>query len=132
MDYFFLIFNVHTDKIQKKIVIRLPVSDSDFTIYKTFLYFIKNIYIILFSLSYKYGYQKSYSGKENANVKCQHRSKKRKFIFEDNIHVWLNTVTKVLTDNSSFFTRFFIIDEKLWHANPKIMDCRCYSWAEVS
>ena len=71
------------------------------------LYFIKNIYIILFSLSYKNGYQKSYSGKENANVKCQHRSKKkRKFIFEDNIHVWLNTVTKVLMDNSSFLLDF--------------------------
>ena len=45
----------------------------------------------------------------NVNIEA----KKRKFIFEDNIHVWLNTVTKVLTDNSSFFTRFFIIDEKL-------------------
>ena len=38
---------------------------------------------------------------------------KQKKEFEDNIHDWLNTVTKVLTDNSSSFTRFFNIDEKL-------------------
>ena len=42
----------------------------------------------------------------NVNIEAK---KKGKFIFEDYIHVWLNTVTKVLTDNSSFFTRFFIV-----------------------
>ena len=44
---------------------------------------LQNIYIILFSLSYKNGYQKSYSGKENANVKCQHRSKKMVFCYQN-------------------------------------------------